>query len=83
MYTANEICYVIDYCGMPGAVMAFKSSSLQGHTVNEWNRFVALWTQLPLSGASRQVYMCHYSGADIILGAHELCLPGKLSNNGG
>ena len=75
MYTVNEICYVLDYCVMSRAVMAFKSPGLASRDTRSTSGIIWLHdgpSYLCLASVVRCTG-CYYSRADTIqLKAHEL-----------
>ena len=86
MYTASEICYVLDYCVTSGAVMAFKSPSLVSRDTRSMSGIIWLHGG-PSYLCLASVVRCtgyYYSRADtILLKAHELCFPREPLNDRG
>lgn len=86
IYTANKLEHVLDYCGISGTIMVFKSPNLRElavwePTVEEWNQLVALWSQPSFSGISDNLLQA-YRDSDIIRGPiSAIPAPGKSKSH--
>ncbi|KAI9929445.1 hypothetical protein ASPWEDRAFT_69331 [Aspergillus wentii DTO 134E9] len=70
-YATNDFDKALDYCGVAGAVMIFKSLDLRRlkvwePTVEEWKQLITTWTGLPLSVS--EDFPQQYRDADFIRG---------------
>ncbi|OQE87640.1 hypothetical protein PENNAL_c0019G05546 [Penicillium nalgiovense] len=72
-YTADNLCYALEYVRIGGAIMVFKDPYLHSTEVWEpdlqsWNAWVARWKHLPLEIAQQPI-PAEYGSADFIKGA--------------